>query len=361
MSYNVGAEELAYRMMVGGINNIPLDVEVAKLWGVPACYHNAIAQIAREAKHNGVQPINVVDVTPDMAKKLLSHTSRTNRKKKDVVQERMEADMRDGNWAPQTGTAMVDVAGNLRDAGHRFRGVEATGTTQRFNMQWGATEESIVNTDIGSSRHTHDTLALSGLLDAATSRKVTEAVKNVIGIRNGVLGGNSRNIRKVSTSAIQKFIQGNPYRLAAVTNILKQDLKGLKYPPIALMTLPLLIDEVHFDIALSFVEELTTMAGTTDFTAEDLKDPVVWVYARHLQEYHSDVTKKVRSDCGMSEQYRAKTYGILFAGWDAYSDDRPMAPDALDKYQIAYGISEHTPPLRATVDKSKLVPNHMQK
>lgn len=106
--------------------------------------------------------IVVRTITPELAKLIVDHYSKPNRKIRDRNVKRYTTAMECDLWQ-LTNPIHFDEEGFLRDGQHRMRAVVKSGKATPFLVQFGTTQEQLDTIDEGASRSSKDVAAVRGV------------------------------------------------------------------------------------------------------------------------------------------------------------------------------------------------------
>jgi len=105
----------------------------------------------------------IVDVNPELAKKLLEFNFADNRAFSQDYVNKLAAEMKAGRWGLSNDAITVDSDGRFLNAQHRMRALIASETTQRFILLFGVDRESAQWLDIGKKRSMSQRITVSGV------------------------------------------------------------------------------------------------------------------------------------------------------------------------------------------------------
>jgi len=167
--------------------------------------------------------VEIVKLTPEMAKTLLAHNTGNRPESKATVQ-RYVNEMAAGRWSETGETISFDVNGKLINGQHRLRAVAETGVTiEEQILAWDVPEAAFAVLDCGKARSAADALKMEGLKNA---NEVGQAIRLVIGYS---MHGTLDYKKKISTAEQVLFLNAHPEIIADVDGIMDMDnVKRLK-------------------------------------------------------------------------------------------------------------------------------------
>lgn len=108
------------------------------------------------------EKVSIIDVTPEIAKLLLTYNFDDNRTASSEHIRRMSADMSSGLWRLSNDAICIDRLGRIINGQHRLTAIERSGTTQRFLFLWDLDPETAQFIDVGKKRSMHERITVSG-------------------------------------------------------------------------------------------------------------------------------------------------------------------------------------------------------
>jgi len=126
----------------------------------PALLTNAAEYIEGFTERGNTFRVEIVQMTPERAERLLDANVR-NRSLKVDRQKNYAGQMKAGQWLVDGNPIRVDRDGVLLDGQHRLRGIVESGTTQTVILITGLEPQAMNSIDTGASRTLGDLLKLS--------------------------------------------------------------------------------------------------------------------------------------------------------------------------------------------------------
>jgi hypothetical protein len=170
--------------------------------------------------------VNVVDVTPELAKKLLEESNLNNRKVRPLAVKRYSRSMSMGDWKFSPEAISISKTGRLLNGQHRMLAVVDSGVTTRFLFATGFDDDVFEVIDRGVARTRVDALRLNRKLvqDAtllcnlnlktqslATDSEVARVANTIAHCHGDLMGFCGTNVKLFSSA---------PFRLAAVARVM---------------------------------------------------------------------------------------------------------------------------------------------
>jgi hypothetical protein len=171
--------------------------------------------------------VQIVDVTPEIARGLLESANYDNRKVKPVVVSKYAKTMSDGDWKFSPETISISKSGRLLNGQHRMLAVIASGVTCRFLFATGFDDDVFSVLDRGAVRTNADALGIDKRLSECAALLCRLKAGNKRGV---VTDGDIRRASEAISAAHADLIgfcptnarvfSSAPFRLAAVARVL---------------------------------------------------------------------------------------------------------------------------------------------
>ena len=192
----------------------------------------------------------VMDITPDMAKKILAHRNKNNRPIRYTHLEKLSDAIEKGEWKVTYQCIAFDKDGNLIDGQHRLAAVLQTRQTVKMTVATNMDPSIFEVVDTGSKRSTGDALDILG---SEHGRCVSGALKICICYQNfPEKTWSGANIQQPSTSDITSIYKDRKDEIEALLSVIKKKHKNFKCfsPSLGLALSLLLLDAGWSDVQI---------------------------------------------------------------------------------------------------------------
>lgn len=192
----------------------------------------------------------VHDITPDMAKTILTHRNKNNRKYRYNQIGKLSEAIENGEWQVTNQGLAFDKEGNLIDGQHRLAAVLQTRKTVPMMVATNMAPEIFNVVDTGSKRSTGDALDILG---SEEGRVVSGAIKTLICYKkypDKTWSGTA--IQQPSSSEIVKIYKERSDEFEALLSVIRKKHKSFKCfsPSLGLTLCILLLDVGWSDIQI---------------------------------------------------------------------------------------------------------------
>lgn len=191
----------------------------------------------------------ILDVSPDMAKEMLTHSPKNRLLKKRHI-TRMANDMKDGNFTFSPSPICFDVNGNLIDGHHRLHAVILADKTIKFLVVYDVQPDAVI--DRGITRNVGDALYMRNIISKEMSTRQSIAVANrYLEILNG---------HNPSDTEMASFLNENEDYIATAIHVSACGTHHAicKRAPIQAAILGALLNGVNEDTLLAFTNIVNT-------------------------------------------------------------------------------------------------------
>lgn len=182
---------------------------------------------AVEEIFKGAEGAEIVEVTPEIARRLIETSNRDNRKIKPNVVKKYAKIMKNGDWKFSPETISISKSGRLLNGQHRMMAVLESGVTCRFLFATGFDDEVFSVLDRGAVRTRADALKMdkklaecaallcrlssAGRANLVTDAEVSRAAVCIEDVHDSLMEACNTSARVFSTA---------PFRLAAVVRVM---------------------------------------------------------------------------------------------------------------------------------------------
>ena len=192
----------------------------------------------------------VMDITPDMAKKILAHRNKNNRPIRYTHLEKLSEAIEKGEWKVTHQGLAFDKDGNLIDGQHRLAAVLQTRQTVKMTVATNMDASIFDVVDTGSKRSTGDALDILG---SEHGRVVSAALKVWICYQKfPERTWSGANIQQPSTTDITSIYKERKDEIEALLSVIKKKHKNFKCfaPSLGLALSLLLLDAGWSDVQI---------------------------------------------------------------------------------------------------------------
>ena len=168
----------------------------------------------------------VMDITPDMAKKILAHRNKNNRPIRYTHLEKLSDAIEKGEWKVTNQGIAFDADGNLIDGQHRLAAILQTRQTVKMMVATNMDAGIFDVVDTGSKRSTGDALDILG---SEHGRTVSAALKIYICYQKfPEKAWSGAAIQQPSTSDVIAIYKDRQHEIEALLSVIKKKHKNFK-------------------------------------------------------------------------------------------------------------------------------------
>lgn len=258
--------------------------------------HNIIAP----KRTAGGVTVETVDITPEIASKMLARNTR-NRGIKRLNLEKLERALRNGDWMQNGEAIKVAVGGDLLDGQHRLTAVVNTGVTMRTIVITGLTAASQDTMDTGRPRALHDVLAIRG--ESNSLNLAAQVRKLYVASEFGLAAACNNSLPAITIKECVDFLDLNPW-VRDVLGPADRVAKANHLPSSLAGVLIVALSEIDQDDADHFFGRLVDGIGLAD------GDPI-YVLRRTLENLTAGKSRTV------PQKFAA---AVVIKAWNKYRD-----------------------------------------
>jgi hypothetical protein len=244
-----------------------------------------------------------VNVTPDMAKRILAH-NKVNRNFREAKVNQYAADMAAGNWALSNDAICIGPDGTLYNGQHRLHGVVKSGVTVTLLFIRNMPADTMATMDSGISRTPGDVFRFAGEKHA---NLLAATLKQLVLVDSGRVYMDSA-VQSVSRSEQAEFLDAHPdvRESVAETSKVKNQIDS---PPTPMAVAHWLIAQTNsLAFADLFFDRLAHRVGEPEGSA---------VHA---------VDNRLREIRRSRQRFEGRNFIYLFLkGWNYYAADKPVS------------------------------------
>lgn len=268
---------------------------------MPDPYETFRAQTERQGQMPEGIYGQVINVSPELAKRWLEDHNDRNRKLARNRVDQYARDMRDGEWTFDGSPINFNPEGQLLNGQHRLHAIVQSHTTQPIQVFFNVPTESQANMDTGMPRRLSDYYTMEGV---PNSGPLVTVARRVVGWENGYKA-NPQNYRPTNhqvQEAIETYPELHEYAKVAATRAKKSGLS------VAVLGLAMfLIMPIDFEQANWFFERVYDGAGLHD------QDPIYLLRERmRVMPYK------------MKRRPESEQLGYTIVAWNHYRKDHTL-------------------------------------
>jgi hypothetical protein len=264
---------------------------------------------APEPNDDNVKPFRTkpapsyVQITPDMAKRLLAH-NKVNRNLRTGKVNQYARDMEQGNWNLSNDAICIAPDGTLLNGQHRLNAVVKSGRTIAFLVIRNMPSDTMATMDSGAGRTPGDVFRFAGEKHASL---VASTLKQLVLIDSGRIYQDSA-VQAVSRSEQAEFLDGHPDVRESVAETSKVRVQ-IDAPPTSIAAAHWLIAQTNsLAFADLFFDKLAHRIGEPEGSA---------VHA---------VDNRLREVRRGRQRFEGRNYIYLFLkGWNYYAADKSVS------------------------------------
>lgn len=257
------------------------------------------------SKNRPEPTMELVDITPELAKEFLTKNAVNRRVRPDIV-ERLSKIILNGEWQVNADTFRFDWNGNMIDGQHRALAILATGVTVKSYVATGLAPESQETIDMGIKRTLSDILHLRG---EKNTNQLAATISLLFRWDQTVIFNNARN--NPTPGQALAFLEKHPEIRDAVRTSLRLSPK-VDLSSTIIAACYYRFHEIDPDDARDFWQAVTTGFYLDESPARPDSSP--YVLTKFLN----------REGRGQHKTPQYILHGMVVKAWNAYRENRSV-------------------------------------